>query len=634
MAQYSTTQFANEAKLEPEVVALASRLQEIGKNQARPIVLGISAALSEVAAAANSARAGKPMESKEDRNSLRKELVRSIEHLGPQLSQDAHTALQQLKAELPHWPQLLQDANAARRLEGVVESVREHCESSTAIEAAWTDVLSAFFGAADPDTCELRILQLAEIVDRRSGGWSSLSRTLIAVLMDRLHKISALVDYDLSDKDQEADLAGLPLDDRIALCRQVLTEQPERGDLTVWLAFENARLHQNYLKVGPVEFFAGQVWPDAIREGWPNGSDRIADEFADEEFDLFFGDPPELPFVLTRVALGDSYIGEGIELARQLSQDLIRAAQPGSEWRMMSGGAAFVAGRGWWGSFLQKEQALSFGRFSPEFEPTGDQLGHVGDETAERLRGGDPSLHSAIADIDWAERVGALDDLSQRVALGIRLLERLLPTMPDEHWLTAATRYLSDTWCLMKMEEYVAEVAHNAVNLIEFPAPVIGWKQPWRDRLLPNLGRTYRIELGETVRALPELLDILPPFKLGSRSAQRLTDHMQSNESVLSWKGDLDTEFAVLVERAARQRNEILHGADTSIRVVSSVEPFVGWLQKRLARDALGAARQKTSLAVRLETRRGKVQDRWRKIEEGRDPVDVLFAQTNTQSRS
>lgn len=625
MAHYSTTEFANESLLEPEMLALAARLKDIDKNQAPPVTLALPAALAELAGAATSAQAGRLMDSKEDRKSLRNDLARSIEAVGPRFSQAAKLALEQMKAELSRLPDLLTDPGGAQRLEGVVESVREQCESAAGVEAAWADTVEAFHGSSSADICELRVLQLAELVNHRGGNWASMHSKLTPILTNSLDRISAMVDRDLPDKDEEAELAGLTVAERIHLCGEVLSAQPESGDLTVWVGFQNALLHQQYLAVGPVEFFTGQAWPEAIEEGWPHDDESIKEEFDVESLGLFWGETPDLPFVLARVKLGEYNIGEGVERARRLSRDLIRAAQPGSEWRMLNGGAAFVRGMGWWGSPLQEEQVLFTDSFSPEFEPTADGLDRLEAAVVERLRDGEPRLHSAIGDIDWAERVAALDDRTQRVALGVRLLERLLPIAPREHWAAAASHYLMDTWCQIKIGGFVADVAHNAVAVVEFHAPVIGWKQPWRERLLPNKGRTYQVEYAETIRALPELIELAPPYKVASRTIEELAERIESPDAVLTWKTHLANDFNRLIERAARQRNEILHGADTSATVVRSIEPFLGWLQSQLASDALAAAEDRVPLAVRLEHRRGKVRARWEAIAEGGDPVEVLF---------
>jgi len=158
MAHYSTTEFANESMLEPEMLALAARLKDIDQNQAPPFTLALSAVLDELEAAAISVQAGRLMDSKEDRKSLRDDLARSIEAVGPKLSHAARLALGQLKAELPRLPDLLADPRGAQRLAGVIESVREQCESVAGVRAAWTDTVEAFHGDASADVCELRVL--------------------------------------------------------------------------------------------------------------------------------------------------------------------------------------------------------------------------------------------------------------------------------------------------------------------------------------------------------------------------------------------------------------------------------------------------------------------------------------------
>jgi hypothetical protein len=626
MAHYSTTEFRNESLLEPEMVALAARLKDIERNQAPPFTLAFPAVLAELSVATNSARAGRIMESKEDRKSLRNDLASSIDALGPRFAEEVKLTLEPLKAEFPRLPTLLGDPAGAQRLEGIVENVRERCESVAVVEAAWADTVEAFHGDGEADLCEFRVLQLAEVVNHRGGNWDQLHSRLASIVNNDLRSIEPIFDGDLPTKDKEHELAGLSVGERIALCAKVLGELPESGNLTVWLGFQNALLHQQYLKIGPVEFFTGQVWPEAIEEGWPHQDETIKEEFEAENLGLFWGEnPPDLPFVLCRVKLGEYTIGGGVERARRLTRDLIRAAKPGSEWRMLSGGAAYVKGRGWWGSPLQEAYVTTTDRFSPEFEPTADELERLQSAVVERLRDGDPNLHAAVSDIDWAERVSALKDKTQKVALSVRLLERLLPIAPGEHWTAAACHYMVDIWCKLQIAQSVSEVGHNAVAVVEFHAPVIGWQQPWRNRLLPHQARSYRIEYEEIIRALPELIELAPPYKLASRTIAGLARRFESPETVLAWKAELTDGFQQLIERVARQRNQILHGADTSPQAIASIERFLEWLQSQLALDALGAAEERMSPAVRLEGRRNHVRSCWAEVEAGKDPVEVLF---------
>jgi hypothetical protein len=102
----------------------------------------------------------------------------------------------------------------------------------------------------------------------------------------------------------------------------------------------------------------------------------------------------------------------------------------------VNGASVFVRGprQGWFGSALQVPHEPRIDRFSPDFEPTADGLTDLEKSLVDHLFAHDPVLHSAIGDIDWFERVSALRDQTQRVALGLRLIERLLPRPQSEHW--------------------------------------------------------------------------------------------------------------------------------------------------------------------------------------------------------
>ena len=112
--------------------------------------------------------------------------------------------------------------------------------------------------------------------NHRGGNWDQLHSRLTSIVNNDLMRIEPIFDGDLpNEEDEEHELAGVGVAERIALCAKVLGEQPESGDLTVWLGFQNALLHQQYLKIGPVEFFTGQVWPEAIEEGWPHDDETM-----------------------------------------------------------------------------------------------------------------------------------------------------------------------------------------------------------------------------------------------------------------------------------------------------------------------------------------------------------------------
>ena len=74
--------------------------------------------------------------------------------------------------------------------------------------------------------------------------------------------------------------SGLTVDQRLALCREFVASDPPVGELSVWLAYGNARLETHAVEIGPVAFFASYLFdehgqPDPAR--WGNAPVPIPD---------------------------------------------------------------------------------------------------------------------------------------------------------------------------------------------------------------------------------------------------------------------------------------------------------------------------------------------------------------------
>jgi hypothetical protein len=623
--------FGSSERLGPEVRALAQR---IGADDASPPpqILGPATSLADLDAAVTSALAGRMIDAPEDRSSLRDDLARAFDALGPATQAAATQPLTELRQAFSAIPTRLTSVAGAQRLQGLIETSRSGFGAEAVVKAAWTDVLAAFTGdgwaQCWAETCELRLLQLSEIVELGGGDWPHLANGLKGILYDdRLR----MAEFDLLELEEGTSLtepAGVSLEQRLAWCEQILAGEPERGDVVVWVGFSNAMLGEGYLKVGEVEFFTGQLWPEGIKEGWPDNDARRREEMASMDPRMFFfGEPPELPFVLARMHLGEMSVVQSTQRARRLIQDLIRAARPGSEWELMDGALAYVRGEndGWYGAGLQVPWEGSKNVFSPEFEPTADSLEALDDMFVGRLLADDPHLHAAVRDIDWLERISELDDPAQRVGLGVRLIERLLPK--DEHWAKVTSYYLRDAWALNRIGMFIADATHNAVGLIEHPMPVIGRHEPWRQRLLPRnpSSTSYQVRYVEMIESASELLEIMPPYMLATRTVQEVAERTRDEPSVLAWKDALTAQFDQLLARLVRQRNVILHGGDAYEPVTESVKFFLGWVQGSLATHAIEAVRREVSPSVQLEERRTNVRKRWAALEGGASPIDVLF---------
>lgn len=622
----STRIFSDPSRLEPEIRALIDRI-DARDPQPPKAVLGPATALADLSAAVNSTLAGRGMDSRDDRASLRNDLVCALDELGAEVKLAAAETIAELHDALPKIPKRLRSVGGAQRLQGLIEASRLGLGAGSVILAAWEDVLSAFRGEAYAETCELRLQQLAELAELGGGGWSYLSRSLGGVLRNDRLRIAEYGGVKVAGDEDLTTSAGLSLDERLALCVQILVREPRKGDSVVWLGFANAMVPQSYLRVGVVEFFSGELWPDALKAGWPNENAERREELSTDGAEmLLFGDPPSSPFALARVPLGETSVVQSGDRARRMIQDLIRAARPGSEWQLMDGAMTYVRGKdsGWFGASLQEPWKGSDRRYSPGFEPTARRLGLLDHSFVDRLLASDPRLHAALRDIDWLERISELDDPAQQVGLGVRLIERLLPK--DEHWTEVASHYLKDMWVAEQIYSFITDVAHNAVGLIEHPMPILGAQQPWRQRLLPPRGSTsYAINLAETIRAADELIASMPPHMLATKTVIELAERTADPAATLAWRDELNAQFDRLLSRLVRQRNAVLHGGDTHDPVTESVKELLGRIQGTLATLALDAVRRDVSLSVQLEERRNSTRRGWAELQAGVAPIDALF---------
>jgi hypothetical protein len=609
-----------------------ARQIEHGGEQAPPETLGLVPSLREVLLFARGVLAGRIAESKEDRTSLREDLSRAMQGLGPELQAKAAAELKQVQTDLGRLPQLLSEPDGALTVVGLVEAALEAIAARPMLGAAWDDLRSAYEDNEHAGLCELRTRTLAELVELRGADWRSTAGTIRRVLFDDRFVLNELSAIDIG-QGPPADLedpnapAGLPIEDRFQLARRTLTEQLPSGNVVVWVCFANASISNVYLKVGVVELFGHQLW-----------SDGIVHTFAGQQPLREFEDPPrwhfdhlpEEPFVLVRVPLGDIRLMGAAERGRSIARDLVRAARPHSEWRLTSGAAVFVDGgddrRGWIGPAISDRPPGPTERFSPEFEPTGFELADLGEDVVGRIIDGNDAIHDALRDIEWAEAVWDVGDAPQRLALSTRLIERTLPTPAGDHWSKQVNRYLGRWWAEREARGLVADAAHAAVDLRDGIMSSDNANSGWRQKLMLDRGDAgTQIGLDETLRVASQLVGDLPEGSLQRRIATELTEHAASPADWAAFLNRNQMVFDILLARLVRQRNAVLHGADTEPAVIGSVLPFALELQALVMHTQFSAAAAGESLLTALERNRIRIERIHQRLASGERPEVAMF---------
>jgi hypothetical protein len=88
----------------------------------------------------------------------------------------------------------------------------------------------------------------------------------------------------------------------------------------------------------------------------------------------------------------------------------------------------------------------------------------------------------------------------------------------------------------------------------------------------------------------------------------------------------LEGRFDILLKRALRQRNAAIHGVDTVLPVIASVDGFITQLAARIIGQTIASAPKRQQPAEALEVARIRAHDILARLgEEGQTLVDILF---------
>jgi hypothetical protein len=614
--------------LPPNLLELARGL-EAGGELAPPHLLGPVTALSDLRGVAQAVQTGHGLLGNDDRVSVRDDLREMIGALGPEVRATASPGWDALRADLGRIPRLLETPDGALTILGLVDAVLANLRSQVLSVAAWTDVRTAFeHDDTSAAICELRVMQLAELVRHRGGDWRSTANEVKMILLDDAAVLArrGVVEKPPDDPTKQ-EPGGIPVQRRLEVAGEAIGDDPPHGEMLGWVCFANAWVPDAYLNVGGVEFYSDQVWPDGIRKGWPQHA-APRDEFDDEWHTLFFRSLPESPFALVAVPLGFGPIAGATDRARNIAQQLVRAARPHSGWKLEPGAAIYVRGEhsGWFGLPFDRHDRPEPPRSSPQNEPTGRELAQLDPSVATAVINGAPEVEAAVRDAEWAEAVAALPDARQRLALGLRLVERCLPSPAGDRWTRSVSRYLKEWWIDMQGRDLIGDVAVSSVDVLEAPHGMGTASTSWRERLTPwAIGLSYNIRLDETIRATGDLLDELETGSIRHRQAGELAGHTASAAAWLRFMDETGHAFDLLLARAARQRNAIVHGADTLDRVIESVADFVALMQSMLVHDQIAALAAKETLLARLETRRLALEKKRTRLLAGDDLINSIL---------
>jgi hypothetical protein len=610
-------------RLDPEKAAVAERLEDALEERKRivePHILRPLAALAEIEALCRSSAQGHAPPNPEDRRSAAADLQLAFTSIGKQtrrLLQPAHYEL--INDLVPRLPTLLKDPGGRLHVVGVVGELRHRLITDDGLVAAWRDLRKlACAGAADEDV-RLAGSRLIEIAEARGIEWRWTRSSVVQYLRRGLFD-------EVEDE---------------------LRRPTERTAKAAWFIFGYADVPDGHLRIGQVQFFSSRLWPDAVRdrqfvERFPDAEypDEITDDVIEQWLKV---DPDFVPpkFVWARVELqGPRAKGANnpwahsvppLQWARAYVQALVQAAtfrQGGSSWRLLEGEALYHDHGGWSGSWPFHDPDL----FNPErdardplHEGTGEALEELAPDFALRLAEGAPDAQAAAREVSWHLAVERQDDPAQRLALFVRGFELSLPIIGEERWHGAVSRYFRDFWALHRLADDLVPLASASERMLRWTGQNELLKQ--LPQFIEHNGPAFTVHLEALVEAAPLLLANAPQGRREEKRALR---------RVVKWAGDRKVAFAevdarrqqfhILLARATRQRNAVVHGVETVSAVVATAEPFIAWLAATVVATAVAEASTGTPVHEALERGRMIAARRLWRLQHDAGPVgSILF---------
>ena len=302
----------------------------------------------------------------------------------------------------------------------------------------------------------------------------------------------------------------------------------------------------------------------------------------------------------------------------------------------MDGAAIYLWGAGWGGRpFSSPTQAhIALTRVSRTDEPTSTALALLEPGVVDALSGRrSQAATDAVNAFRWQQALISVPGSAQRIALALRFVERLLPPAaarhPAEKWRGAARRYLRDRWAEGALLQTLYEVAEAGIGAL--PGRFMTTEnerrvQRFRGLMLPSIqGSRFVVRGDNIIRHASELAIHLPEGSLTRRRVDEVSRRLAAGPDAVAWLDEFASTFDRLLDRSSRERNAVLHGADTVPAVLETVEPFVADLGRMLAAEQLDCAANGTDLLESLEYARLRALQRREQLENGAVPADVLF---------
>lgn len=498
-----------------------------------------------------------------------------------------------------------------RRLLRLVAPLREAMLETDSLIAAWQDLCES---RTRPEA-QTRARNLATLLEEAGHDAEGTLKELEQVLADSAAPIASLRGEPVTFESwtERADASD---EERLELCRQLLSKPSVVGEAVIWLRYLLAPLEQGaMIEVSDgVTIYAQRT----LREAWiADDQERLPRELRngerphnlatmarlpdddEEEGTGEWKDPDEgrPPHALIRIDLGPVPFAEALALARETAELLVSlAVLHGADptiWLLTGDHASFRDGQPLGAAFTAPPV------FKPTFEQESamrsDLLPFVLSQWAEKLAPHlpltRPDLRRAAQLAYWMRRAQESWEPGRLV-----LYDRVFEQVAGWAGFTDLGRFLEDclrpSWPLSRIRNEITNcwsAVHNAGTNPFQTLPEPTWKEiaalP-EIEYVPREDGGWEVNLKGVLLRLGFILERLDPKSALHERIARLNDRTASPKATLAWLKELDDDFIALRTRARRLRNALVHGGPVGEGAARSVLPFAEWL----ATDALHTA--------------------------------------------
>lgn len=595
--------------------------------------------------------ASAPPEAPEDRLSFQRDVTESLDSLGPDLQVEMRTALHDFRRDtVSRLPELLAAAEGMEVAVASAQVFKTRLASAASVKAAWRDTVAIFADEkARYELCLSRLRVLRDLVEARGHAWETEAERVIWVIADsapHAREMGADIPLPPKPKDGKRQIiieekpVGLLESDRLSLIEANLARPATTEDVVVWLRIDDAVVRDGVIEVGPVRFVDSRrlrsrvlVAPQCFRDlGLPKGMEaRVASELMselDEDAQTVFARVETTGAEANAVAWARTAVSGLLDIAT------LGETRPGWE---LARGHYVASRRGISFEFYEPNSTEPRGFFQRVIYRPDLRLAEVDKQLVSAWAEGKVEAEKAIDLARWERALSISTDESFRVALGVRNLERVLPSSRvvstggrSAHWTKVVSYYLKDAWCWESLREELQEVTFQSVSPAMRPLRWTNGEVEKDDRIEVFYRRLREIVGNESpspdqlVEYAAAIADLMPIGSTRRRILDRVAENTETQQAGLGWLSELGLRFDRFLARAARQRNATVHGSETVPAVIATVSPFVSGLGKRVVEGALNGAAHEELLAVWFEKVRLEAREKTTALEAGKRLAEIV----------